>query len=877
MDEKRWERIQLLFHKVADWPAFEQQLFLRTECREDETLLLEVLEMVEQDKQQPKVLDGDVSYLAQQALNAPLGTAYYKDFGPYRIKKLLGEGGMGLVYLAERKDLGSLVAIKVMRDTWLSSVARERFATEQKTLAQLDHPSIARLYDADVTADGTPWFAMEYVDGAPLTEYCRNRKSPTEKRLMLIGLVCEAIQYAHEHAIIHRDLKPSNILVKNDGSIRLLDFGIAKQLESPDEFADQTKTAFRPMTPAYAAPEQICGARIGTRSDVYSLGIILYELLTNRLPYDLADKTPGQIEMAIALENPQKPSTVARTLSAPIQASTRDWADLDVLCLTAMNKDSERRYRSAEALRRDINHYLKGEPLEARADGWAYRTGKFAIRNRRPLAAATAVIAVVLALVVFFALRLSRARDAALAQAERMHQIEQVMLNLFDGGDKEAGPMENLRAVDVLERGVKEARGLRQQPGVQADLYATLGKAFQNLGKFDRADSLLQSALDRNKERSGPESPQVAQAEITLGLLRVEEGKLQPAEQLIREGLATAQVSLQPGDPGLAEADEALGELLASKGDLKRALPAMKAAVQIQSKAGPFTAEYAKYLNSLGVLQTDLGEFNAANLSLSQALELNRKLFGSLHPKLGDGLMNLGSVQFELGHYSKAARYYVSALDIAHSWYGPQHYKTGDVMALLGQTILEEGHYVEAARLLEKALVIQQQAYGQANIRVAQTLNSLATVAQNIGRFDEAEAYFQRALATEQAIYGDKHYLIAVELNNLAVLYRKQGRYVHAEELNREAVQRFSEALPLGHPYVAKAQISLGETLIAEKRFREAEQPLLAGYQTLLKQVQPFDQALKRARLGLAAVYEALHETNKANQYRTEIAKPPVS
>src|SRR2546430_8654148 len=235
MDSARWDRIQKLFHDAADVPQGEQRMFLAAACGNDEDLIVEVLAMLDQDARGHSLLDRNIADIAQETLaNAIPASLILKEFGPYQILKLLGEGGMGVVYLAERRDLGTQVAVKVLRDAWLSPARRERFASEQRTLAQLNHPSIARLYDADTLADGTPCFVMEYVEGAPLTEYCDRHACSITQRLQLFRLVCEAVQYAHRHAVIHRDLKPSNILVKGDGSIRLLDFGIAKQLGTRD-------------------------------------------------------------------------------------------------------------------------------------------------------------------------------------------------------------------------------------------------------------------------------------------------------------------------------------------------------------------------------------------------------------------------------------------------------------------------------------------------------------------------------------------------------------------------------------------------------------------------------------------------------------------
>src|SRR5580704_16811610 len=254
MDTARLKRMQALFLEAVDLPETERGPFLDAACGDNDALRAEVTAMLHEDAHGCSLLDADLSQVAQDILSDRTASRFPKQLGPYRLLRMLGEGGMGVVYLAERADLGSLVAVKILRDAWLSPARRERFATEQRTLAQLNHPSIARLYDADVLDDGTPWFVMEYVDGVPLTHYCRELDCSVKERLQLFRSVCEAVQHAHSHAVIHCDLKPSNILVKKDGSVRLLDFGIAKQLETLEAPIDQTIAGLRLMTPAYAAP-----------------------------------------------------------------------------------------------------------------------------------------------------------------------------------------------------------------------------------------------------------------------------------------------------------------------------------------------------------------------------------------------------------------------------------------------------------------------------------------------------------------------------------------------------------------------------------------------------------------------------------------------
>jgi len=398
MDAERWQRMQALFHQAAELPEANREPYLENACGEDRALMREVKALLEEDARGSSVLDRDVAQVARQVMAQPPPP---RQLGAYRLKSVLGEGGTGIVYLAERDDVGSVAAIKVLRDAWMSPARRERFASEQRTLAQLNHPSIARLYDAGATLDGTPWFAMEYVEGRPLTTYCRERSASATARLRLFRSVCEAVDYAHSHAVIHRDLKPSNILVRSDGVAKLLDFGIAKQLEADGSSADRTRTGLRLMTLAYASPEQIRGESLSIHTDVYSLGVVLYELMAGRLPFDPAGSATGELERMILESTALKPSEAARAggeQAAPLLLGASAWADLDVLCLTAMHRDGERRYRSVEALIRDIDHYLRGQPLEARPDRFSYRAGKFLRRNKAPVLAAAAVMVAIIAM-----------------------------------------------------------------------------------------------------------------------------------------------------------------------------------------------------------------------------------------------------------------------------------------------------------------------------------------------------------------------------------------------------------------------------------------------------------------------------------------------
>ena len=548
MDAARWDRVQELFHRAADLKEPERAGFLAEACGQDTALLAEIRRMLEEDARS-WLLDRDITEVAADMFGDAL-TRSFHEFSPYRIKNVLGEGGMGVVYLAERKDLGNLVAIKILRDGWLSPARRERFTAEQRTMAQLNHPSIARLYDANTLPDGTPWFVMEYVDGVPLTEYCTRENCSPDERLKLIRAVAEAVQYAHDHGIIHRDLKPSNILVKADGSLRLLDFGIAKQLAPVGRPVSQTQTAFRPMTPAYASPEQLRGEAVDVSTDVYSLGVVLYELLAGKLPFDLSHKTPSEAAAAIAAAEPVKPSAVASRTA--VKAS---WGNLDALCLAAMRKDPRRRYPTAAALIRDIDRYLNHEPLEARGDSWASPLAGFARRNSRVLSAAVVVFAVTALVAAAVGLTLSFSRK--IVAPVRPSRTVAVLPFENASADRKLDYLSQALAEEI-SRALGYARSLSVRPPEAARHYTGPARDLQKAGRELRVADIVSGHFIKAGDR----------LQVTLDIIDVESNRVLwsdvfdfPAQNMVAMQAQIAAKTRRAMAPALGVSDFATDNL----------------------------------------------------------------------------------------------------------------------------------------------------------------------------------------------------------------------------------------------------------------------------------------------------------------------------
>ena len=862
MDLPRFERLQNLFHQALELPAEERQAFIEAACGADTALAADVFAMLEADSRSAPLLDHGALEVARQALTDPLQAISAGEFGPYRLKKILGEGGMGVVWLAERKDAGNLVAIKFLPHAGLSPARRERFAREIRTLAKLKHPFVARLYDAGTLADGTPWFVMEYVEGAGLSEYCRERRPSVEERLRLFRSICEAVEYAHRQEIIHRDLKPSNIMVQADGMPRLLDFGIARELQDLEGSREETAPGLRFMSPDYAAPEWARDGVVGSYTDVYSLGVILYEMLTGRLPFKRSRGLPDEAEIGSAKTDPVKPSVAVKRLSN----------ELDVLCLKAIHQDAAQRYQSVEALLRDVDHYLKMEPLEARPDSLRYRTSKFVSRNRAAVLAISLAFILVVSTIAFFALRLAKERNTALAEAARTERIQNFMLDLFQGDDKEAGPAGDLRVVTMIDRGVQEAPSLGKEPLVQAELYQTLGTMYQKLGKLDRADQLLQSSLQERESLPKPEYSAVADSLIALGLLRSDQGHSKEALRMVREALTTIKSHDPRNRSLLANANLALAKVLVESGKYGEGVEVLNQVVSLRSAEDPASPELAKALRILVDAHVYLGHYSIAESLDQRALAIDRQIYGAGHPQVSDDLGELAQLQVQWGHYAEAERYGRQALAISEAWYGKDHPATAEKMTTLASALYFEGKEGEAQDLLMHALPIQQRVYGDMHPHVAYVLNSLGGLAIERKDYKAAAEDFRRITEIYRSAYGDGDYRVAVAIGNLGGVYFAEKRYALAEQLFRDALRRHTRAFSADSIDSGEDEVRLGRTLLREGRYREAEPHTRTGYEVLVKQTSPSTTYVVGARKDLAVIYEALGRHDEALRFKAELA-----
>jgi eukaryotic-like serine/threonine-protein kinase len=871
MSSQHHQRIEELFERLVDEPPSERQRMLEEACGDDRELAERVSALLAADAEGHPILNRDVASLASELLDAGNGPALPGRFGRYVIREYLGEGGMGSVYLAEREDLGDQVALKFLHDPWSSPARRRRFASEQSTLAGLNHRYIARLYDAGVT-NGTPWFAMEYVQGLPIVEHCSRNGAGLAERLQLFRAVCEAVSYAHRNLTIHLDLKPSNILVNSSGEVKLVDFGIARHLTREGAEAEKTATGHRLLSLNYASPEQLRGEAVDVQTDVYALGVLLYELLAGRPPADLANASTAELARLIHEEPPPLSVAVRAHRGSVMHASKAQWKELDVLCATAVRRDKVERYQTVDRLMRDLDHFVKDEPLEARTDRPRYyRLRKFVSRNRRPVAAAAAVFAAVAALTVFFNLRLIDARDRALGSEARMQRVYGLMLNLFEGDDRAAGPAEGLRVVSLLDRGVRDVESLGKEPDLQAELRYTFGGLYHKLGHFDRAEPLLVSAWNAHKSIFGPDHPRTMRTQLALAMLRIDQSQVDEAERLVRNALDTARARNTLDEVELATATAVLGKVLATEGDYTAAVPLLEQAVKVLSN-GPGSVELSEALGDLANTHYYLGHVEASEEVNVRALSLDRQLFGERHPNVAVDLYNLGNIRLDHGDYDEGVQLFRQALDIHETWYGAAHPKTASTLLMLGRALAYQGQSNDASALYQRALVAMRAVYGENHPRFASVLSLMGDLARERNELDEAERLFFRAAAIFKDTSGEDHEFYLHQLSNLGSVYLARKQYEQAEGVLRTAVVRLNSAVP-DQRYTGLAQIRLGAALAGGKRYTEAERHTLAGYQTLRNLGNSSAAELRDASKALVDIYVALNEPAKADEFRAALTR----
>ena len=860
LNAARFARAESLFSAASELDAADRGRFLERQC-DDPELRTYVLSLFAD----PSPVEAGIEATIVNAMAGALtgvepagGELDGETIGAYRVVRLLGSGGMGMVYLAERADgqFDQQVAIKVGRHRLVSPQTEERLKSERQILADLDHPNIARLLDGGTMADNVPYIVMEFVDGLPIDVYCDLHRLDADARLRLFQEICVAVHYAHQNLIIHRDIKAANILVTDDGVPKLLDFGIAKLTDTQGAATDGlTHEGAVIMTPSNAAPEQLQSETVTTATDTYALGLLLYRLLAGIPPFDVEGSSPAEFARRICDEEPVRPSQklrrdaadamrdgtsigratferIAFDRSTSVEKLVRRLrGDVDTIVLNALRKEPERRYRSAYALGADVGLHLTSMPIMARSESLLYRAGKFVRRHYVAVAASTVGVLALLAFSVVVTVqnqRIAVERDTAQA-------VSRMLEDIFKASDPAEARNRDVSAVEILASGTERVSSeLEDQPELQATLTGTIGRVYFGLGDYAQSRELLEAALEKRRNLLGDTHPDVAASETDLAELLIRIGEYETARQLLENALATTESRVGRSTTQAAENRYFLAEVQRALGNIGEAERHARASIETYSSAGNgFGLELAEAKNLLARVLQLRGDLEGAHRLQRDAINTLRDTKGEDHPYMAFYLQSLGVMLLSMNDFDGADVALAEATEIGRRVLPQKHDLQAAMLIDRGRVLSARGDHSQAILFMREALELYVRQLGPTHPRVGYAQIVLGLALLDDGKYVEAEAMLRLALEVVEPGVGPEHQYTASALTGLGAVLNATDRVDDAIPLLERALRiRLIDYAP-GHVLVAATQVEYADSLARSGRLDDAENLLRQSIEAL--------------------------------------------